>query len=403
MSDTSIFQPTQEKSTTYNIESAVLERYKAGARKAEAALCCPSEKYESQYLDILPKEIIEKDYGCGDPSRYVNIGETVVDLGSGAGKICYILAQKVGASGRVIGVDFNDEMLKLSRKYQGEIARQLGYDNVRFVKGKIQDLALDLELAEQWLAEHPIHSLEELIEFEAECERLRQQQPLIPDNSVDVVVSNCVLNLVRPQDKQQLFREIYRILKRGGRAVISDIVCDENPTPKIISDPQLWSGCIAGAFREDVFIKMFEQAGFYGIEILNWQEKPWQVIDGIEFRSVTIRAFKGKDGACWERNQAVIYKGPWKQVLDDDNHIYNRGERTAVCDKTFQILTNPNGPYYGEFIPIETYQEIPLEAAQPFDCQHSSIRHPRETKGDDYRVTVTTNESNCCSSQSGCC
>ncbi|MBO1348501.1 MAG: methyltransferase domain-containing protein [Hormoscilla sp. GUM202] len=391
---------TEMPTTAYDIESTVLERYQAGARQVEDGLCCPT-KYESEYLDILPAEIIEKDYGCGDPSRYVKPGETVVDLGSGSGKICYILAQKVGPQGKAIGVDFNDEMLTLAKKYQDNIAKQIGYHNVRFVKGKIQDLALDLEAVQRWLSEHPITSIEDVAKLEAECDRLRQEQPLIADNSVDVVVSNCVLNLVRPQDKKQLFAEIYRVLKRGGRAVISDIVCDEDPTAEIINDPQLCSGCIAGAFREDAFVEMFAQAGFYGMEILSRQSEPWQVIDGIEFRSVTVQAFKGKDGPCWERNQAVIYTGPWKQVLDDDGHTYDRGKRTAVCDKTFHILTNPNGPYNGDFLPVEPYVEIPLEKAGVFDCSRPSIRHPRETKGMNYRVNKDA--SDCCGPESSCC
>ena len=98
-----------EKAANYDIEATVLKRYQAGAQTLEPKLCCPTS-YEADYLKILPQEIIEKDYGCGDPSRHVNAGETVLDLGSGAGKICYILAQKVGASGTVLGVDFNDKM-----------------------------------------------------------------------------------------------------------------------------------------------------------------------------------------------------------------------------------------------------------------------------------------------------
>ena len=215
MTQTPIKQP-EFKSEKYDIETAVLERYKGGARQRQAELCCPVE-YEGQYLEIIPDEIIAKDYGCGDPSRYVKPGETVLDLGSGSGKICYILSQKVGQYGQVIGVDFNDEMLSLSRKYQGEIAGKLGYQNVRFVKGKIQDLALDFDAAQRWLDANPIASIEQVGNFHAECDRLRKEQPLIPENSVDVVVSNCVLNLVRPEDKQQLFAEIYRVLKRGQR------------------------------------------------------------------------------------------------------------------------------------------------------------------------------------------
>ncbi|BAU10403.1 putative methyltransferase [Leptolyngbya sp. NIES-3755] len=386
----------------YDIEQAVRERYEAGAQQPQASLCCPTDGYDSRYLEILPQEIIEKDYGCGDPTRYVNLGETVVDLGSGAGKNCYILAQKVGAAGKIIGVDMNDEMLGLSRKYLLPMSEKLGYQNVEFVKGKIQDLALNIDLVQQWLEQHPIHSVEQIAAFETECDRLRQSQPLIASDSVDVVISNCVLNLVRPQDKNQLFQEIFRVLKRGGRAVISDIVCDEPPTEKILNDSELWSGCIAGAFLEDEFLEMFEQAGFYGVEILARQSEPWQVIDGVEFRSLTVRAFKGKQGECWERNQAVIYRGPWKAVQDDDGHTLYRGERMAVCDKTFQIYTNSNGAYHSDIISVSPRVEIPLEEAKPFRCVSDQIRDPQVTKGMDYRETIEQSSSDCCSPQSCC-
>jgi arsenite methyltransferase len=388
----------QQTSTAaaYDIEKAVLERYQAGAKQQEPSLCCPTE-YEGNYLDLLPQEIIDKDYGCGDPTRYVLEGETILDLGSGAGKNCYILSQKVGVTGNVLGVDFNDEMLALARKYQQQIADKVGYCNTKFVKGKIQDLKLDLEKVEAWLQENPINAIAQLNQFEIECDRIRNESPLIPDNSIDVVISNCVLNLVRPQDKEKLFKEIYRVLKRGGRAVISDIVCDEDPTPEILKDPELWSGCISGAFREDLFLKMFEEAGFYGIEILKREETPWQTIDGIEFRSVVVRAFKGKEGPCLERKQSIIYKGAWKQVQDDDGHIFCRGERMAVCDKTYNILTNSNSPYVKDIIPVPPYQDIPLEEAEQFSCKSKAIRHPKETKGFNYHLTEINNDAACCS------
>lgn len=279
-------------SQTYDVEQVVLERYQAGADQVQPSLCCPIE-YDNTYLKLIPQEILEKDYGCGDPSRYVQAGETVLDLGSGAGKICYILSQKVGAEGAVIGVDFNDKMLALARRYQDEMSEKIGYQNLSFVKGKIQDLALDMQQVQDWLSEHPIHGLEDLSEFEQACDRIRRETPLIADNSIDVVVSNCVLNLVRPRDKQQLFQEIFRVLKPGGRAVISDIVSDQYPTETILNDPDLWSGCIAGAFQEAEFPKKFEQVGFRDVEVLTRQDKPWQVVEGIEFRSLTVRAYKG--------------------------------------------------------------------------------------------------------------
>jgi len=335
----------------YHVEQEVLTRYQKGAREKQPSLCCPTA-YQEHYLDILPEEIIAKDYGCGDPTRHVNVGETVVDLGSGAGKNCYIIAQKVGASGKVIGVDFNDEMLSLARKYQGDISERLGYANTHFVKAKIQDLSLDLDLVSQWLESNPVTSVEKLGELEGMCDRLRRENPLIPTESVDVVVSNCVLNLVRPEDKQQLFQEIYRILSPGGRAVIADIVCDRSPTPAILNDPELWSGCIAGAFREDAFLEMFRDAGFYGIEILERQSDPWQVIDGIEFRSLTVRAFKGTTSTNAISQQRVIYRGPWQGVKDDHDNILPRGERVIVSQSTYEILTDVNGPYHQDIIAI---------------------------------------------------
>ena len=393
-------QPSTSTAVDYDIESAVLSRYQEGAREQQPALCCPTE-YAGNYLEIIPDEIVAKDYGCGDPTRYVNSGETVVDLGSGAGKNCYILAQKVGAEGKIIGVDFNDEMLSLARKYQGEMADKLGYRNTEFIKGKIQDLKLPLDKLQTWLQHNPVSSVDAIGNYEAECDRLRQQEPLVAENSVDVVISNCVLNLVRPQDKQQLFAEIFRVLKRGGRAVISDIVCDEDPTPKIMNDPDMWSGCIAGAFREDNFLKMFEEAGFYGVEILKRESTPWQVIDGVEFRSMTVRAYKGKDGVCLERKQSVVYKGPWKQVMDDDGHIFCRGERMAVCDKTYKIMTGCCSPYSGDVIGIEPYENISLEEAAEFNCKTKAIRHARETKGSEYNLTAT-NGDDCCSTGECC-
>ena len=383
-----------------NVEGAVLRRYKAGAERAEKGLCC-AVAYDRASLDLLPKEIVEKDYGCGDPSKYVRAGETVVDLGSGAGKVCYILAHKVGSRGRVIGVDFNDDMLALSRKYLDEMAGKLGYRNVRFVKGKIQDLALDLDKAQGWLDGHPVGTVEDLYEFQAECDRLRREEPLIAEAGVDVIVSNCVLNLARPEDKGKLFAEMHRVLRQGGRAVISDIVCDEDPTPEIQADPDLWSGCISGAMREDEFLEMFERAGFYGIEVLARQDDPWQVVDGIEFRSITVQAFKGTEGPCIERNQAVIYTGPWKCVCDDDGHTLQRGRRMAVCDKTFGIMTDPDGPYAGQIVPVPPREQVPLETADPFDCSRSDLRHPRETKGLDYHADISQQTDNCCAESSG--
>lgn len=380
------------------VESAVKARYAAGAQAREAQLCCPVD-YNASLLKVIPQEVIDRDYGCGDPSKYLRKGETVLDLGSGTGKICFIAAQIVGPEGRVIGIDMTDEMLEVARRNAPLVAHAIGYANVELRKGRIQDLALDLERLDAELKKTPITDAASFLRADELAEELRVKHPLVASDTVDVVVSNCVLNLVEPKSKTQLFGEIFRVLKTGGRAVISDIVSDERVPEDLQRDPELWSGCISGALTEDRFLAAFEAAGFYGIQILKRDAEPWRTVQGIEFRSVTIEAFKGKQGECFERNQAVIYRGPFKEVLDDDNHRMERGKRYAVCDKTYNLYRKP--PYAEFFETVEPVTQIALEDAKPFDCSRTSVRHPKETKGQDYAVTTEAN-STCCDGGSSC-
>lgn len=280
-------------------ERAVFDRYQKAAKEKEPSLCCPIS-YNAKYLAVIPDEIMEKDYGCGDPSPYVREGEIVLDLGSGAGKLCYIIAQVVGPKGKVIGVDMNREMLALARKYVDDVAKRIGYKNVEFCHGKIQNLKLDLEKLEMFLKENPIKDLDDYLNLEFTIKELEKTHPLIKDCTIDVVVSNCVLNLVRDDDKKNLFKEIFRVLKERGRAVISDIVSDKDVPDYMKEDPILWSGCISGAMREDLFIKAFYDAGFKVVDIIKKTDEPWQVVDGIRFYSITIAAYKT------EKN--IIYK-----------------------------------------------------------------------------------------------
>src|SRR5438034_9301191 len=227
-------------------ETVVRQRYAAGAKELAEKLCCPVN-YESAYLSVIPQEVIERDYGCGDPSCYLREGETVLDLGSGTGKICFIAAQIVGPSGNVIGVDMTNEMLEVARRNAPIVGERIGYANVEFRKGRIQDLALDLELLDRQLKSKPIADAASFLAADELAQELRVKHPLIASDSIDVVVSSCVLNLVEPKSKRQLFDEIFRVLKKGGRAVISDIVSDEEVPEEMQNDPELWSGCISGA------------------------------------------------------------------------------------------------------------------------------------------------------------
>ena len=385
--------------TAPEVEQAVSERYGAGAQAVEAALCCPVD-YDPRFLVAIPGEVLDRDYGCGDPSTHLREGETVLDLGSGGGKICFIASQVVGAGGRVIGIDMTDEMLDLAQGAAPAVAQAVGFANVEFRKGKIQDMRLDVAASEAYLAERPVTDFAGLQAYEAFVDGQKAASPLVADGSIDVVVSNCVLNLVAHEHKPELFREIFRVLRRGGRAVISDIVSDVEVPAHLRADADLWSGCISGAYQEEAFLRAFEEAGFYGITLDKRDSAPWQVVEGIEFRSVTVVAYKGKQGPCRDQGQAVVFKGPWLSVLDDDEHVYERGVPTAVCAKTFEILSG--APYVGQFELLAPAGPVDPDTAPVFACSPPAARPSagpaaplrRSTSG----LTTTANDPD-----SGCC
>ena len=374
----------------------VSARYSSAARRRDPALCCPVD-YDRRFLEAIPPEVLERDYGCGDPSRHVRAGDTVLDLGSGGGKICFIAAQIVGADGDVIGIDANPDMLALARAAVPTFVQRIGFENVRFLRGQIQDLGLDLDALDAWLREHPVRTLDDLEDLERERARLRRERPLIPDATVDLVVSNCVLNLVRDADKARLIQEIHRVLRPGGRIAISDIVSDEPVPEHLKADPELWSGCVSGAFTEVGLLARLAEAGFYGIEIDQWRAEPFAVVEGIEFRSVTVTARKGEEGPRLDGGEAIIYRGPWRRVEDDEGHVLVRGERTAVCAKTFRRLRTE--PYAGRTVPVSPRVPIPEWARRPYDCSRTGLRHPRETKSGGYAATRTAPRSG----GGGCC
>ena len=238
---------------------AVEKRYGAAALEQEACLCTPVA-FDASLLNVIPEEVVERDYGCGDPTRWVRSGDTVLDLGSGSGKNAFICAQVVGGHGAVIGVDRNADMLELARVAAPVVAERIGYNNVRFLEGAIE--ALD--------APTPTGEL------------------LIPSASVDVVLSNCVLNLVNPSARSALLANIRRVLRPSGRVAISDIVCDRPVPQHLQQDPDLWSGCISGAWEEDAFLADFRALGFEDVSYADRSEQPWRVVEGIEFRAVTL-------------------------------------------------------------------------------------------------------------------
>jgi len=322
---------------TIDVEITVSERYSEGARERQEALCCPID-YDHSLLALLPQEIIERDYGCGDPSRYVRPGDVVLDLGSGGGKICYMAAQLVGEGGQVIGVDMNDDMLALARKHQAAMADRLGSDRVRFIKGYIQDLALDIDALGNYLAANPVRQTADYTALKTWEQRQRRDAPMIPAASVDLVISNCVLNLVADDHKPQLVKEIYRVLRPGGRVAISDIVSDRAVPQSMKQDPDLWSGCISGAFEESEFANAFATAGFSGICYDKWDPQPWQVIEDITFRSVTLTAVKPAVDTQLAGDRSLMYRGPFAAVIDDSGRHFVRGVHESVSADDHRLL-----------------------------------------------------------------
>lgn len=332
-----------------SVYDGVRRRYSEGARQKVEALCCPVD-YDPSLLAVLPREIIEKDYGCGDPSRYVRPGDRVLDLGSGAGKICYMAAQLVGDKGHVTGIDMTDDMLALAKKYQDDMATAIGSDRVTFKKGQIQDLALDPEARRKYLAtlgETEKQDEAGLARWQA---RQRRENPLIAEASQTLVISNCVLNLVAEADRRQMIREVYRVLVPGGRVAISDIVADR-PVPEAMKDdPELWSGCISGAFHEAELLAAFADAGFVGVAYDKWEDTPWQVVNDIVFRSVTLTATRPAEPAVdgVESPFSVLYKGPGARFEDDLGEVYPRGRRVSVSKSIYELIAD--GAYGGDFV-----------------------------------------------------
>lgn len=220
------------------IREAVRERYASAAREAQSsqrASCgcdsgpniTESQLYEISQIKGLPDKAVLASLGCGNPTLLAQLepGETVLDLGSGGGIDVLLSAKRVGPTGKAYGLDMTDEMLELARAN----ARQAGATNVEFLKGQIESIPL-------------------------------------PDASVDVIISNCVINL--SADKDAVLKEAFRVLKPGGRFAVADIVVQGEPLPASVQQLMaLWAGCIAGALTEDEYRSKLASAGFTDVDL----------------------------------------------------------------------------------------------------------------------------------------
>lgn len=291
------------------VRKSVNEFYAAAAIQPQKELCCPTS-YNAADISHIPLEALNISYGCGSPVTQANIksGENVLDLGSGGGIDCFIAAKMAGEQGQIIGVDMTDEMLRNANATREIVARNLGYNNVRFMKGFLEEIP-------------------------------------VTDECVDLVTSNCVINL--SAQKEKVFQEIFRVLKAGGRFVISDIVSDREVPVSMKQDKKLWGECISGAITEAEFFNITRKVGFYGLEIVN--RYLYKEVDGFTFYSITARGYKFKKSKeCVYTGQYAIYKGPFSNVSDDDGHTYPVGMPIEICTDTAWKLSNP--PYEGMFI-----------------------------------------------------
>ena len=324
----------------------------------------------------------------------------MLDLGSGSGKACYIISQIVGARGRVIGIDFNPPMLELARKYQRSIGDKLGYHNVEFRRGKIQDLKTDLELLDQHLKENPVRSVADLAHLEEFERRMRREQPLIADESIDVIVSSCVLNLVRAGRQEATLHG--NVPRAQARRTSSDFRHRQRRAGagSFGARPESLERLRFGRFQEEEFLRAFEEAKFHGVQIEDFDSKPYQTVEGIEFRAITVTAYKGKEGPCIERNQAVIYRGPWKQVVRRRRPY--AGARRADGGVRQNLRTLFAGAVLpGNLSSCRRGTKSPWITPACFDCARDHKRHPRETKGVDFKITQLSGGA--CGPNSNCC
>lgn len=231
----------------------------------------------------LRSAVLARTEGCGDPTPALHPGETVLALGSGAGTICFRASQVVGPAGWVIGVEPDDDLLAISRRHARAVARRLGYANVEFRKANPCDLRLDREWLDRLLREHGVGTEADLLRLQASIAASCRVLPLVSDESVDAVVSNCVPLLVEARDLQRFAREIFRVLRRDGRAIITEVPREEAPveTDRVHIAP-----------RDERFRLRLAEAGFHEIAVLERPEPRPRGLPGVEPRTVTIAAYK---------------------------------------------------------------------------------------------------------------
>lgn len=278
--------------------------------------CCTTDipAAHKQILASLESEVLEKYYGCGVAVPDGIAGCTVLDLGSGSGRDAFLLSKLVGEAGHVIGLDMTDEQLAVARRHVPAHTERFGYaqPNVEFRHGYIEDL----------------------------------QAAGLADDSIDVVVSNCVLNL--STDKAATYREIFRVLRPGGELFIADVFADRRVPEALRHDPVLYGECLSGALYIEDFRRMLRELGIHDYRVVAQRvlsienEEIERKVGNITFYSITIRAFKlDLEDQCEDYGQVATYLGtaeaPHRFVLDD-HHTFETGRPVLVCGNTADML-----------------------------------------------------------------
>lgn len=346
-----------------------------GTADLKTSACCPGTKRPPKHIAaaiaMVHDDISARYYGCGLTIPHVVSGLTCLDLGCGAGRDCFVLSNLVGESGHVHGVDMTEEQLGVARGHVGYHTDLYGYarPNVEFHKGFIEDLSM------------------------------------IASDSVDLVLSNCVVNL--SPDKDAVLREAWRVLRRGGEFYFSDVYTDRRIPAELMRDKVLHGECLSGALYWNDFLRIARRAGFVDPRLVESRlmkisnEQIRSKLGAARFFSATFRLFKldGLESDCEDFGQAVVYKGsvptcPDEFVLDD-HHVFQCGKVALVCGNTFRMLHDTRFAPHFEFIGKgDRHFGIFEECGKgiPFDTSDSKADQP----------SSSSSSSSCCGGGGGC-
>ena len=327
-----------------------------GKQDLKSGACCPADAmpvHHREIVKLIADEIIEKFYGCGSPLPSTLEGCTVLDLGCGTGRDTYMAAYLAGPSGRVIGIDMTDEQLEVANRQVDEQMKRFGFlrPNIEFKKGYIEDLA----------------------------------SAGIEDNSVDVVISNCVINL--SPDKPKVFSEIFRVLKPGGELYFSDVFAGRRVPEAIKNDPILYGECLGGALYVEDFRRMLQNLGVPDYRVtsktpIDLGNAELEAKAGmIDFYSITVRAFKleSLEDICEDYGQLAIYRGGVPEAPHafelDDHHLFIKDKPMLVCGNTASMIQDTR---YARHFEIHGDRSVHYG---PFDCGPASPRYKNEDGG----------------------